>query len=82
MVDERKKSETKRSVREMARPILFDGRRPWARVRTIPGFMHNARLVRGWKRLAGGDASLVMQGASGECGIDAGELMIFVLWCW
>jgi hypothetical protein len=32
VVDERKRSETERLGREMARPILFDGR-PWARVR-------------------------------------------------
>jgi hypothetical protein len=68
----------------MAGPILFGGLGhesddPW--IASQPGsVMHNARLVRGWKGLAESDGSLVMQGASGECGIDAGESMVVVLW--
>jgi hypothetical protein len=67
----------------MAGPILFSGLGhesddPW--IASQPGsVMHNARLVRGWKGLAASDGSLVMQGASGECGIDAGESMVVVL---
>ena len=80
VVDERERSETERSGRE------WQDRYCSAALGTsqaIPEVMHNARLVRGCKRLAASDASLVMQGASGECGIDAGGLMIVVLlWYW
>ena len=79
VVDERERSETERSGRE------WQDRYCSAALGTsqaIPEVMHNARLVRRWKRLAASDGSLVMQGASGECGIDAGESMIVVLFYW